>query len=132
MTLLKQLLLLLSLLFCAYIEEAMAKDSGTVDLQIKPSQCVSLRQGQTCYVEVEVVWQSNELGDYCLYVQSQKSPVQCWTGRIAGNATYEAATTDDLLFVLTPANSRTVLAQAELKAAWVYQKKRNAVSWRLF
>jgi hypothetical protein len=113
--------------------------SGTVQsaeseawLDIKPQTCVSVHQGQTCYVQLIIHWQAGQSGDYCLFSSDQVNALQCWQHALQGNFVQDIATAESLQFMLKKGQAVTI-AEAELKVSWVYTKKqKSSLSWRLF
>ena len=100
---------------------------------LKPKQCVSLHQGQTCYVTVDLQWQTKVKGHYCLYQQPNPSPIQCWQQSQQGAVKKEIATDSDVIFVLNNETTSQVIAENRLTISWVYQKKQKSrLTWRLF
>lgn len=114
---------------------AMAQETSEaerVSMMLTPTKCVSLRQGQVCYADVSLSWQSSVNGSYCLFSSIQEQPLACWESASAGTFEGEIASESNVVFTLTKRNAVIPLATAELKMAWVYKKKRSSVSWRVF
>ncbi|NCP63741.1 MAG: DUF3019 domain-containing protein [Paraglaciecola sp.] len=113
--------------------------SGTVQsaeheawLDIKPQTCVSVHQGQMCYVQLIIHWQAGQSGEYCLFSSNQVTALQCWQSASQGNFVQDIATAESLQFSLKKGQAMTI-AEAELKVSWVYTKKqKSSLSWRLF
>ena len=108
-----------------------------VELTASPKQCIAMQQGQSCYLQVNLVLQANSIGDYCLYLTSEQSALQCWQKikQAKYNAAFESKA--DLVFVIrdqsATSNLNKPLAQAKVKMAWVHKKKgKPRMSWRLF
>ena len=125
------LLLMLTALVTNFPAAAQDK-SQPVLLELSPAKCVALRQGQTCYADVVLNWQSQQPRDVCLFRLGQNAAMQCWrqakTGKFAG----EVSAQENVDFELRANASEQALAAAQLKVAWVYKKKRRTVSWRIF
>lgn len=109
-----------------------ANEQRTVSLTLTPTKCVSLHQGQVCYADVAVRWQSNANDSFCLFSTTQEHPLACWDNASAGTFEGEIASDSNVVFTLTNRNAVIPLATAEMKMAWVYKKKRSSVSWRVF
>ncbi|WP_199611444.1 DUF3019 domain-containing protein [Flocculibacter collagenilyticus] len=102
-------------------------------LTIKPTKCVSLKQGEVCYVSVSVVWQVSDIGDYCLFSTLQKKPLQCWYSTKQGAFSQEVEMNDDVAYSLKKAKSGQVVVSSTLPLAWVYKKEKfSHASWRIF
>jgi hypothetical protein len=101
-------------------------------LDIKPQTCVSVHQGQTCYVQLIIHWQAGQSGEYCLFSSDQVEALRCWQQTQQGNFVQDIATAESLHFTLKKGQAVTI-AEAELKVSWVYTKKqKSSLSWRLF
>ena len=101
-------------------------------LTLKPAKCVSLQQGQVCYADVELQWRASHAGNFCLQSSTQEAPLLCWNTQQQGQFSGEIRSDTNVVFTLTQQGSDKVLASAEMEMAWVYKKKRSAVSWRVF
>lgn len=125
------ILLLLSMM--VYSNET----SSLPKLTLKPNQCVSLRQGQQCFVTVDISWQVSNAGEYCLYSSLQNNKLNCWTMKKSGNFKQELVIEKDVTFTLKSMgdgiSNDKVVASALLELAWVHKKSRLSHSaWRVF
>ena len=120
--------LTLTLLISLLPETSLA--ASKTELVLKPAKCVSLRQGQICYADVELIWNSTQIGDYCLYASIQDKPLTCWQKEASGQFSGELSADHNIRFTLKKGN--VIVGEAELQMAWVYKKKRSSVSWRVF
>ena len=109
-----------------------ANDIEGYSLVLSPKQCVAMRQGQTCYVDVELQWQSKTQGDFCLYSSQVEQPLQCWQDTRLGRFEREIVAKDNVIFVLKSPKNALILATTKLEMAWVYKKNIRANSWRMF
>lgn len=125
------LLLMLAALTTATSVTAQEKTS-LVKLNLSPAKCVALRQGQTCYADVVLNWESRQPRDVCLFRLGQNAAMQCWTQVTTGSFAGEISAKENVDFELRANESEQTLAAAQLKVAWVYKKKRRTVSWRIF
>ncbi|WP_331346008.1 DUF3019 domain-containing protein [Cellvibrio sp. UBA7661] len=99
---------------------------------LTPVRCVALHQGQMCYQKVQVSWSSEQVGNYCLYVDDQPEPLHCWQAQAQGNYAYEFASAQSQVLQLKNAQQQ-LLAQATMEVAWVYKSNtRRKTHWRLF
>jgi hypothetical protein len=122
-------------------------------LKIIPEQCVALLQGQECYVNVELKWETTASGDYCLYSSLNMKALRCWENKKTGEFKQEFSSKNNIKFYLihkkhldnnkekaqqngqiTSLNhSLNDIASAEIKMAWVHKKKgKPRTSWRMF
>jgi len=103
------------------------------ELIIKPTKCVSLQQDQICYVNVEIVWRTATVGDYCVSSSMQNRPIQCWTTTQQGTLSQEIEMSKDVTYQLVDKEGENILATAVLPLAWVYKKEKfSHSSWRIF
>ena len=120
--------LLIFALPAAYSEES--EQLQDYNLTLNPQKCVSLRQGQTCYLDIDLSWSAKSQGDYCLFASNSDTPLKCWQQSQQGHYKAEFSNNENTLFYLK--SQQKTLAQVELKMAWVYKRKRSSISWRVF
>ena len=126
-------LLLAIVLIVASQFELVAEELRQAYLRIKPSQCVSLRQGQDCYVQLSINWQAPVKGNYCLYSAQGAEAILCWQNQNAGTQQIEIKINGDTRFWLQAQGSDEVVAETLVKQAWVHKKQRLSFSsWRIF
>ncbi len=102
-------------------------------LAIKPTQCVSMRQGQDCFVNVDVSWQVVQKGDYCLYSTQASTPLKCWSNSHIGNFQADIFVTQNVTFTLKSQNNNVSIISSVLELAWVHTTQRlSHSSWRVF
>lgn len=107
--------------------------TDTAQLQLKPTRCVALHQGQVCYQTVQLFWSANQQGNYCLYTQYEDTPVYCWQDAAAGQYQYEFASDGAVELQLHNMQTKTPVATATIDVAWVYKTNtRRKTHWRLF
>ena len=116
-------------------------DTVSISLKVKPSRCIALQQGQSCFADLTFRWSTPETGDYCLFDERQANPLVCWAGNELAsykvafksdiNVKYEIRTSTDATAGST--NSEHALAQTLVKISWVYKSNNPSTSrWRLF
>ncbi|WP_019026907.1 DUF3019 domain-containing protein [Colwellia piezophila] len=102
-------------------------------MQVSPKQCVAMRQGQACYVSVQLSWQVPNLGNYCLYTEGRATALNCWENTTTGEFNESFDSKVNLTFSLRRQNESLSVATAVVKMAWVHKKKGKArKSWRIF
>jgi len=102
-------------------------------LEVDPEQCVSIVQGDDCYVDVKVTWLSKQTHDYCLFTSQESEPLQCWNNQTQGQLTKEFVSNKNITFYLKRHPSKVIVAEEVLEMAWVYKKNgRSHASWRMF
>jgi len=121
------------IVFLASQFKVVAEELNRAYLRIKPSQCVSLRQNQDCYSQLSIQWQARQQGDYCLYSEQQQNAIFCWENSQKGQLQTEMKINGDTQFWLKAKNSQKIIAQTQIKHAWVHKKQRLSFSsWRVF
>ena len=92
-----------------------------------------MRQGQACYVSVELSWQVDTPGNYCLYTTDNTKALNCWLNSTAGELKKSFDSKVNLEFSLRRQNDSLSVATAVVKMAWVHKKKgQPRKSWRIF
>lgn len=107
-----------------------AQEDNDHQLILSPEKCVSLRQGQTCYLDIELSWSARTIGSYCIFASTLEQPIRCWDSVQQGDLVTEFSSNENTWFYLK--KGQETLAQVELKMAWVYKRKRSPSSWRVF
>ncbi|WP_057830807.1 DUF3019 domain-containing protein [Colwellia sp. TT2012] len=102
-------------------------------MQVSPEQCVAMRQGQVCYVSVQLSWQVTTPGNYCLYSSAAAKALNCWENTTEGEFKKSFDSKVNLEFSLRRQNDSLSVATAVVKMAWVHKKKgQPRKSWRIF
>lgn len=102
-------------------------------MKVSPEQCVAMRQGQACYVSVELSWQVDTPGNYCLYTSGSSKALNCWVNTTTGELKKSFDTKVNVEFSLRHQNESLSVATAVVKMAWVHKKKgQPRKSWRIF
>ncbi len=102
-------------------------------MRVNPEQCVAMRQGQACYVSVELSWQVDTPGNYCLYTSGDNKALNCWLNTTTGELKKSFDSKVNLEFSLRRQNESLSVATAVVKMAWVHKKKgQPRKSWRIF
>lgn len=124
-----------ALLVCAAVsfQYSSASELNTAaSLNIQPSRCIALREGQTCYQTLSIEWQTPETGEYCLYDLEANILIHCWQQASQGVYEFEFEGNKSVQYVLMD-RDKTPIAKADLEVNWVYKKQVERTStWRLF
>jgi hypothetical protein len=106
--------------------------SSAATLRLSPNQCIAISQGKTCYVDVELMWQTRVKSGYCLYSSQSEQALLCWKKQNKGQYKNEISSSQNVQFLLKDHQNNT-LATTELKIAWIYKKNaRSRSNWRMF
>jgi hypothetical protein len=106
--------------------------AAEMSLTSHPAKCVSLKQGNICYQEIQMLWQASEVGDYCLYNREQTEPLKCWQGMDHAEYNFEFNYPDSQQYVMRESHAQDDLATTSIEVKWVYKARRNQFSWRVF
>lgn len=98
--------------------------------EVTPKRCVTLRQGQPCFVKLRFEWSSDETVKVCLYGAEDKE-LQCWSSTNSGSIVLPQTLPSTTEFKLI-ANDGVELQRATVAVSWVYKTKRSKRRWRLF
>jgi len=113
-----------------------AADSSTsqplsdVSLDVRPVRCVTLREGQPCYVRLAVSWKSLEPISACL-TSEQNEAQACWDNAVTGDFNANLYLSESTEWVLLD-QSGADLGSVAVTVAWVYKSRRVRRRWRLF
>ncbi|WDE11897.1 DUF3019 domain-containing protein [Thalassomonas haliotis] len=100
---------------------------------VTPGQCVAIVQGDDCYLDVKISWQSKQAGEYCLYSSQQSKALRCWQQSQRGELSKEFVLSENVELYFKSQKDGQVLAKEFIEMAWVYQKNgRSRASWRMF
>ncbi len=97
-----------------------------------PDTCVALREGRNCYTEVDLAWQQQHVGNYCLRDAQTKHIMQCWLMQQKGLFKYQFDAAESIGFELINSNNGKVVALTEVQLQWVYKNRQKKRRWRLF
>lgn len=125
------------------IGSASMTNAQTRELTVKPDKCVSLRKGQVCYQRINISWDTDTTGHYCILASDQESPLKCWNNKSRGKLSYSLESTESVKFDLVNKSGTDqsnklltldqLIATATVTIAWVYNtKSRSRTTWRLF
>ncbi len=101
-----------------------------VQMQARPVSCVTLREGQPCFIKLTVSWESNNPIQACL-ISEQSPEGTCWRNERSGEFKADVSLTEDTVWRLL-GNQGQSLAEVEVSVAWVYKSRKSRRNWRLF
>ena len=109
---------------------AVAAQSPAAGFMVSPKQCTTLKQGDICYLNLQVSWQQASQQNYCLFANAQK--LHCWHSVQQGQWQQDFAMQQDLVITLQTSD-RQVLHSQTIRYAWMYKKKNSKeMRWRMF
>ena len=112
----------------------LACDEQTHDspLVALPDTCVALREGRNCYADIELNWQQDSIGNYCLRDATSKHIMQCWLRQKSGQLNYAFDSVESISFELINSDTGKTIAATQVQLQWVYQNRQKKRRWRLF
>lgn len=118
---------------CVYLlltPKLSAENLDVTALDVTPQRCVTLRQGQPCFVRLRFEWASVEALEACL-IDSEGTEIKCWVSANEGFVMLPQNLLNTTEYVLINSNGEE-LERASVVVSWVYRKKRSKRRWRLF
>ena len=121
---------LLVVVLCLTAAPLHADETPQTQFEVTPKRCVTLRQGQPCFVKLRFEWESMEAMQLCVYGVENKR-LKCWTTATAGSIVMPQTLPGTTDYVLVD-SAGVELNRATVSVSWVYRKKRSKRRWRLF
>lgn len=106
--------------------------TGSVIFTAKPTQCVALRQGRTCYAQIKLNWQVSDVGEYCIYEKNSNELVQCWHSTRLNTAMFDFQSKKRVDFILVKKGKKNPIAETFVDVSWVHKSTPRKRRWRLF
>ena len=106
--------------------------NDTPSLIALPDTCVALRKGRNCYADIELNWQQESIGNYCLRDATSKHIMQCWLKQDNGKLNYAFDSVESISFELINSDTGKIIAVTQVQLQWVYQNRQKKRRWRLF
>ena len=120
-------------LFNVFLSTGVMAIENEASLNLSPTLCIAIHQGQQCYVDIKIGWKSTQHGQYCLFSSQQAKALKCWKQVTQGTYAQEIVAKSNVKFMLRHNGSDVVLRSKVLEVAWVYKKNTRArSSWRMF
>ena len=123
----------LCLIMASNVYASSADITNIAHLEVSPEQCIALRKGQKCYLEVTFSWRHPQVSDYCLVNITTNKTIKCWEHQAKGACNFDFQSTLSHDFALRVKGATVDLAHTRIPVAWVYKSSKRAKStWRLF
>lgn len=113
-----------------FAPKLLAQELERTVLDVTPQRCVTLRQGQPCFVRLRFEWTSVEALEACL-IDSEGTEIKCWVSASQGSVMLPRNLLNTTEYVLINSNGEE-LKRATVVVSWVYRNKRSRRRWRLF
>ncbi|CAM4068860.1 DUF3019 domain-containing protein [Pseudoalteromonas ostreae] len=122
------------LLLLLNAKQLLANDKKFYDSRLiaLPDTCVALREGRSCYADIELSWQQSSIGNYCLRDATSKHIMQCWLRQSSGKLNYAFDSVESISFELINSDTGKIIASTQVQLQWVYQNRQKKRRWRLF
>lgn len=104
----------------------------TTVMSAQPARCITLNQGRTCFATVTLNWQTPQIGDYCVYTQTQKKLIHCWKSSRQDSTIFEFESSENIHYQLVSSKSKQVIAETAVEVSWVHKASPRKRRWRLF
>ncbi len=102
----------------------------------RPKLCMTERTDRTCTMDVELVWETNWVSDFCIYSSVDEAIIGCWQAMKQGEKTIAVLSTEDIKYRLVANNSRQTIAATTVSILSVSHKpsqtRRRRHAWSLF
>lgn len=111
-----------------------------VIFQVKPSMCVALNQGRTCYAQVKIQFSSSLTDDFCIVKKrtdmtqrsnSDQQQIKCWKQSKGDAIHFEFQSSESITYQLMTHKNEAV-AETTVDVSWVHEKSPRKRRWRLF
>jgi hypothetical protein len=103
------------------------------NVKANPERCVALNEGQVCFQNVTLSWQTDQIADYCLFEEGSDDAIHCWQNTNQGQIKIDFESSTTKQYNLTLKKLGKSLASTFVEVTWVYsKKKKRRTSWRLF
>ena len=99
-------------------------------VSVTPQRCVTLREGQPCFIRLRLVWEADPARSVCAYGVDVE-PLACWQDSRGDVLVVEQRLLKNTPFTLRDADGVEV-ATTSVTVAWVYKSRRTRRRWRLF
>ena len=118
--------------FFIHAQESQLYKQGTkaLDFEVSPNRCVTLREGQPCFVRLRFNWRSNKALAVCLY-NLDGAKITCWKSSETGSIVLAQTLPNTTEYILVDADG-VELNRTSVAVSWVYRTKRSKRRWRLF
>ena len=109
-----RLLVTLALLLPAL---ALAEDQADDDMRltVKPVLCITDNRNPSCDMSFLVVWQSGEMGYYCLFNNFTEAPARCWSEERTGRLSDDRIVRENFSYWMTGSDPDSRLAEVTVE-----------------
>ncbi len=122
------------------LEKTELDNNPLVSFNVKPSRCIALRKGQTCYQKLQFSWEIRDTDfeldsaiarSYCLVQKGDERPLVCWENNELSQYKFEFKSANKVEYAIVRENNQ--LGKLEVNVSWVYKtQKSRGGDWRMF
>jgi len=113
--------LLLGVIACLSLNTDL--QAGEPVLTARPGVCIlESRAKTTCVMALELTWNSNGAGNYCLHSSQQEAALQCWSLATGGQEHVELASPENVSFWLQEVPDDQHLAEITIRIVSLSQR----------
>jgi len=124
--------LLYCLLGCKQVSATELTVADNVVFTALPEQCVTLRQGRSCFATVELQWQSPSKQSFCLYQEGNDKQLGCWKNSDNVQIKIDFESNKSIKYQLRKEVNNKVVAEAQVEVSWQHKNTARKRRWRLF
>ncbi len=126
--------LLYCLLVCKQVSanELTVTNDNEVVFTALPEQCVTLRQGRSCFATVELQWQSPSKQSFCLYQEGEEKQLGCWKNSNNVQIKIDFESNKSVKYQLRKEVNNKIVAEAQVEVSWQHKNTARKRRWRLF
>ncbi|KGJ88911.1 DUF3019 domain-containing protein [Colwellia psychrerythraea] len=125
-----------TLLYCLLISKQLSASELTVAEDVVftalPEQCVTLRQGRSCFATVELQWQSPSKQSFCLYQEGDEKQLGCWKNSNNVQIKINFESNKSVKYQLRKTINNKVVAETQVEVSWQHKNTARKRRWRLF
>jgi len=100
-------------------------------LNVKPSSCITTREGRECFTDVVFKWQLKKVQDVCLINKNTGKTIRCWQQAQSGRIKVEFRSDKNVIFQLVGDNNQ-IINETSVDISWVYKSSPRKRRWRIF
>ena len=99
--------------------------------KVKPSTCVTIREGRDCFTKITFNWRLPEQKNVCLVDKNANKVLKCWQNSHEGQAKFEFKSQIKVTYLLLD-QEQNVLGETLVDVSWVYKASPRKRRWRIF
>jgi len=105
-----------------------------------PNSCTLAPLEEYCEMTFHILWQTPEIGDYCLHDKESKKPLKCWYHAARGNMELEFSghiLENSKIYLLLDAKDKHLIASVDVPVTGTLKQRQRAQRrrrgfWRMF